>query len=338
MVYYGNRTTRRTTRVTKRVFTNTNKMRKQKAVAKARKAPIKAIVKNTQLIKGLKSRVNGQIQKQYQYTGGLNPVMSHPIAFQVNNFYEHNPIYIGDVNANSGVATNTVHARFAKTTTDFDISDSHDWLMEWNKDEVSKISYLPVSCKFNFDFRVENFSPMQEPIRVQITLFKMRGYAATADHDYALPDHLGAYWHMLNKEPTNRNHFNPKYHNVLYSKWVTIRPRYAGVIDDPTSNVANWTYGKEIYRPDVNAKVSFTHYFRTNKQIKGDFMGAETIQTCADKLHLRMLKNEPIWCLISTDATTSTVPSGQGGGGGAVQQLTCRIERQLVWRDPHGTS
>ena len=84
-------------------YSTTVKKNRAAAVAKARKAPVRAIVKNARAIKKLKNDMFGPIQTQItQMQSPMYPTANSPIFFHVNNpgHANHGP-YVHWVNGNS---------------------------------------------------------------------------------------------------------------------------------------------------------------------------------------------------------------------------------------------
>lgn len=287
----------------------------RKALAAKPTKPKPAAKTNKNAIMVLSKQVRSlQLQrygfKQFQHQHMLNaafpnssymaPDIHHPYAFLVNDFFNASKVFRGTITSGSPVLEEVL--QFSKVISDLDIDTQYLWNNKQQHDQVSSQQYLPITSTMKF--RVEYVTDVDfvRPIRVRIQVFKFKNQTVNGKFTMSLPYNLGAYWHMCDRNPTNRNHLNTaEYHDVVVDKSVYLKPSflYSGV----TSN--DRYLNCKIYFPPKEVKLDLT----------SDPLGQNVYNTIPTK--------DQYWCLISTDAETNN-------------RVKVYLERWNVWRDNNG--
>jgi len=261
-------------------------------------------------VKSLQLTRFGELQRQHQscnlsYTTALQtPLVTKPLAFCVNDFYNGNKIYQGQVNPATQMPQTTTAAQMKKQTFDLDIADGFQWNEKNNQNTVSLLEYLPVYTKLKFTLTGQIRGTAGHALRYRFTLFKTKHLAlSNSVQSYAMPSSLGAYWYMCSNDPTLKNYFSKKYHTVLQDKYVTIMPP-----SDPSGV-------QKIYRT-VEMPFSFGNIKSMRPQI--------TATPASQTVWTNVSRDELIWCLISCNTVSG-------------QEVNINFDRYIVWRDHHQT-
>lgn len=205
----------------KRVYKKKAEVPKTKAAANKQ-----AVYTLSRQVKSLQNLTHGYLQSRTmnERLAGLQlPHYNQPIGFILNNMYNNQPMWQGLVSA-TGVASYNPVGTFNKAVYDPGLQDQYEWNARSGNVEVSPITYKPVFTRLNVKFGVKQAGPATGPCRARITILKLKnGYEATNKINVAIPDALGAYQNLaIDSSDPSRNFFSPRFHNILYDKWVTI--------------------------------------------------------------------------------------------------------------------
>jgi len=305
---------RKSSRIMRQRFQN----KPVKSILKKRK-PVKPVKQNTKAITTLSKQVR-QLQlskygfKQYQYQYAIldsaNPLtgclVTTPLIFAMNSFYNLTTIYQGQVSATAVPSAVPTGINWEKQVYSVDLADQYQWTENNAQQLVSTVQYLPVYQKLKLTFTGSLKSTHSQPfaIRYRVTFFRLKNQSIASDVlNMELPDTAGAYWHLCDDNPSTRNHFSKMRHEVLMDRYVSIRP----------PNNANDL--DTVYRT-VEMPFSFpVKPIRFNK----------TAQPPNQKFYENVPQDDIIWCVISSN---QTINNG----------INIQMERSLTWRDQHGVS
>lgn len=264
-------------------------------------------------VRSLQNRQAGPVQAKYEYvdlsTVDNRPLLQNPIIFAINDFYEGAPVFRGHVTTAGDPEVTTV-ANWTKNTYDLDIQHSSDWLATLNQDTVSAVNYKALTTKLKIQITGRNVLDV-EPfgLRVRVTFVRIKNpMTNTTTRKWSLPFYGGAYWYLCSDDVDRRNHFHPTYHDVLYDRFHTFqKEEFAGqatMIDDT------------IYKT-IQIPFSF-------KGGPANISMDKTATPSGQSFYTNIPQSNQIFCIISTNIQTTP-------------NLKFRIERQCVWRDPHGS-
>lgn len=319
--------------------TTSFRLRNQKPEAKLRllNAPIKRIYKKKRYLKKPKQnalaintlakqvrslQLNSYGQRQYRtdYCSLASGIPTQfcqtetPICFALNNFYDNNPVYRGEISAagEPSYTTLTSTNSWAKQpieTNPGDLLPKYQWTAINNQQEVSPTTYLPIANKLKFRFVSNIHQTLPSPARYRITVFKVLkpiGNEAPQSNsvDMDLPVFFGAYRGFAHEEPRHRNHFSVKRHKVLYDKWVSFSP------PSSVNGVSS-----------LDQTITYNHYFDGKKAIT---QNKQTEPAGASFLG-NIPSEEIIWCMISTNINVFTVSS-----------MRIHMSSSKTWRDKKG--
>ena len=295
------------------------KRRPKKTINKKQNDAIYTLSKQ---VKRLQFQSFGDRQYQYQYAilqstateSDSLPLVTRPIFFAANNFFDECPVFRGTVQAvapfNAGYATagSPTAITFSKQSFDVDIAEQYQWNEQRNQDTVSKIEYLPEYMKYKFRFMGSIRSGVNA-YRYRITFFKFKNLPVTSTKKaFNLPGAGGAYWHLCDDEANSRNYFSKSYHEIIADRWLTINPPVS-----TTTTAANYTFNKVVEIPIA---------FKTKTPLKPNIMPLPAQQN----FWTNVPQHDIIWCVISSTMTTD------------IGAPTISMQRVLHWRDKHGTT
>ena len=286
--------------------------RKVKTTDQKQSASIMALSRQ---VKKLQFQSYGDKQYQYQHALLQNtvpnslPLLTSPIFFAANCFYNNTKIFRGSVDAQGAsqyaqAGTAPSLSDFKKQTFDTDLDEQYQWNEQNNQDGVSEIEYLPEYMKYKFRFMgsIRNGDVAK---RYRITFFKMKHLPlATDKKNFALPGAAGSYWRLCDDDVTKRNYFSKSYHEIVADRWVTFNP--------PAENQARLSFNKVVEVPIA---------FKTKKPLKPEL----TTDPAGQDFWTNVPQRDIIWCVISATQTSVT------------NAPTISIQRVLHWRDKHGT-
>lgn len=258
-------------------------------------------------VKSLQNLTHGYLQSRTmneRISGLQMPHYNQPLAFGVNNMYNNQPIWQGLVSA-TGVASNNPVGTFNKAVYDPGLQDQYEWNARSGNVEVSPITYKPVYTRLNFKFGV-GMTGTSGAARARITLLKLKkGYEATNKINVAIPDALGAYQNLaIDSSDPSRNFFSPRFHNILYDKWISI------------PNVNRTDTEKSF----TERYVSIPYKYADNERLKPDFNNNPTAQSFWTNVPIK----DQIFCLISVNRVMDD----------AMKFIS--LSRLDSWRDFHG--
>jgi hypothetical protein len=236
----------------------------------------------------------------YPHLNYISPTVTLPHCFLLNDFYTGTKIYRGTVTG--GAPTLESPLEWTKVISDLDIGTQYLWNNKQQQDTVSSIHYLPISTTIRLRVEYQSNADFVRPIRVRMQVFKFKNQTVNGKFTMSLPYNLGAYWHMCDRMPSNRNHLNTaEYHDVVIDKSVYLTPSF------------NHT-GTTVIDKYLDCKVQFPA-----KEVKLDLTADPTEQ----KVYNVIPTNEQYWCLISSDSDD-------------IARLKVFGERWNVWRDANG--
>lgn len=186
----------------------------------------KAVFTLAKQVKSLQNLTHGYLQSRVQacHLEALTlPHYNQPIAFAMNNFYNNQPVWQGLVDPTTGLASGIPVSTFNKSVYDSGIQDQYEWNAQQAADVVSPITYKPVFSRLNIKFTIGH-AGITQAARARVTILKLKpAYEATNKVNVAIPDSLGAYQNLalVGSDPS-RNFFSPRYHKILYDRWVTV--------------------------------------------------------------------------------------------------------------------
>lgn len=225
-----------------------------------------------------------------------------PLAFMANNFYDKARIWYG---TKTGVAPNQI-ASYAltgiwnKVRNDSGLDPKYDWNLKQEEDSVSTTQFLPLSTTMKFTIKCVNSGPVQTPVRARITILKLKPSADVTNIYSKLPANLGAYAHLVDRDPLTRQYLNThKFHTVVHEKNLYF-PQ-----PDVTHN-------------DIERTFSYKHIFDGKTAVEFD-KNAEPNEDMRHNIPI----SQQVWVLISTDNTDAS-------------RLNIQMERWNTWRDQHG--
>jgi hypothetical protein len=265
-----------------------------------------AIMTLSRQVKSLQNQRFGEIQSAstvFTLDSALKlPEPKLPVCFMVNDFYNDAPVWKGVHYPVSGDVGYSQIAVTERPSYNSDLLDQYEWNARQNTDAVSEIEYKPVYRRMNFHIET-NLSGAYAPMKFRITLFKLKPVQlATNQIDCQLPSRLGAYRYLADSNnQIKQNSFNPRFHTVIYDKWVTIK-------SDSTS-------------PTKSTFVSIPYKFGDTDLVKPDFTNLPTGQT----FWTNVPQNDIVWAMISVSGN-ATHP--------IVSKITCKSF--FSWRDKHG--
>lgn len=294
-----------------------DKVMHQKAPRTTNKKQDVAISVLAKQVKLLQLSKYGDRQYQYQYlplvpdgVPGATPYLENPLIFAANCFYNNTAIYKASVNASgdpSFVLLNpTDPIRFQKQVLSLDLGDQYQFNELNNQNTVSKVEYLPIGMKYKFRISgdIRNTDPT---FRYRFTLFKLKNSPNASNKlNLSLPQTAGALWHMCDDSPSTRNYFSKAYHTIIADRWVKFNP--------PTQT------GSTLV---VNRVVEIPYIFQSAQPLKPNITTVPNNQ----EFWTNLPQEDIIWCLVSCNRSNAT----------AIMP-TILIERQLLWRDKHGTT
>lgn len=261
-------------------------------------------------VKSLQNLTHGYLQKRVDQEVLTNLDLPHPgqpIAFEVTNFYNANPVYQGLVDPATGLATGQVVGSFNKPVYDAGLQDQYEWNARGASDVVSQITYKPVFTRLNFKFTAKN-GGASRPARVRVTLLKFKGgYHDSNKLSVGLPTALGAYRNLcLETGDPSRNFFSPRFHNIVYDRWITL------------PNNCKTAEEKSI----EERFLSIPHTFKDYERVTPDFDQHPPGQLVWTNTPI----NQQMWCIISCNTPADSLLS----------QIS--MSRLLSWRDFHGVA
>lgn len=265
-----------------------------------------AIMTLARQVKNLQNQRFGEIQNAtntFVLDSALKlPEPALPVCFMVNDFYNDAPVWKGVHYPLSGDVGYSQVATSERPSYQSDLLDQYEWNARNNSESVSDIEYKPIYRRMNFHIE-SNLSGSYAPMKLRFTLFRLRPVAlATNQIDCQLPSRLGAYRYLADSSQTyKQNKFNPRFHQVIYDKWVVIK-------SDSTS-------------PTKSTFVSIPYKFPANTVIRPDFTNLPNGQT----FWTNVPQNEIVWCMISVS-------------GNATHPIISKITNNsfISWRDKHG--
>lgn len=290
--------------------TNTAVKRVYKRRPKPTKANLnkQAVFKLAKQVKDLQKLRYGEIQRNELYLTLLygpqqaapTPAPGAPVAFLVNDFYPNQLCFRGS--NTGGVAGYGSNGAFLIPGYQEDMNDEHEFTPRM-QDIVSNTIYKPVYTSIRMTIKV-NGQHIHYPGTVRITILKVKPYDHSNKVAVGIPGNLGAYRNLaLNLGEPAKNEFNPKFHTVLYNKYLKIdtKARYAGDQDIREYNLSVPVfYGNMVLKPDL-VQMPVGQEMWTNTPV-----------------------SKHIWCLISVNHAAAEVIT------------SIHIRRLNSWRDPHG--
>ena len=284
--------------------------RKARAQPKTKTAVNKtAIMTLSRQVKNLQNQRFGEIQSAtntFTLDSALElPEPALPVCFMVNDFYNQAPVWKGVHYPLTGDVGYTQVTTNDRPSYQSDMLDQYEWNARTNAEAVSDIEYKPLYRRMNFHIE-SNLSGSYAPMKVRITLIKLKPVAlATNQIDCQLPSRLGAYRFLAggSNHAFYQNKFSPRFHQVLYDKWVVIK-------SDSTS-------------PTKTTFVSIPYKFSDKDVVKPDFTNLPNGQT----FWTNVPQNEIVWCLISVN-NNATHP--------IISKMT--VNSFISWRDNHGVN
>ena len=302
-----------------------NLARKPKRVRIAN--PAKAILSNAVAVRKLSNQVNGHIQRNFQVSqfvvnpaNNLNPMQ--PFAWCLNDFTN----YDGQTNPNGGLifkpsflgnAPNIIPQavpignfanRNPQETAGLD-SRYRTWRSQ-NENTASLKSYQPLYAEYTFTFnrKVDQVLPTQW-IRID-TLTRRRIYTNTTLNAFQMPDIMGAFTNMANKnDPKTQNCYNPALFNVK-TRWLKL-PQM-----DVTRPNATHTLKMKMGFPKKLLRLNLD----------------SSLVAPPEPFHATCDPRQAIWCILSISD-----PIG-GGQTGSTTPIETILTRKIVYRDNRGTS
>lgn len=268
-----------------------------------------AVLTLARQVKTLQQQRFGEIQSRIMYTSLYTqtnlPLLDQPVAFCLNNMYNAQPIFKGTITGTT--PGNSTVGAFNKYTYEATLDDEYEWNARQNSDIVSPIKYKPIFTRLNITILFNNPSVMTPPPafncgKVRITILKLKSPLINSNKiDCSIPTRLGAYRRLagLISDP-ERNSFNPRFHNVLYDKWVNLhsggQPRNTKFLSIP------WKYDEQVLAADFTDNPT-GQLFYTNIPVK-----------------------QQIWVLLSVDPDA------------ALNVTTVNMSRKDSFRDHHGVA
>ena len=261
-------------------------------------------------VKQLQLSRYGFKQFQHQHVGysndpnltSLSLTQAAPLAFMANNFYDQASLWYG---TKSGVPPNQVASyaltgRWNRVRNDSGLDPVYNWNQKQEDDTVSHIHYLPISTTMKFRFKCSSSGPNQTPIRCRVTILSLKSSSDVTNIHAELPTTLGAYAHLVDKDPLTRQYLNThQFHKIIHQKDLYF----------PQPNVTH---------NNIERLFTYKHMFTGNQAVEFD----KTNEPNEDMRH-NIPQNKQVWVIISTDNTDNT-------------RLSITMERWNVWRDPHG--
>lgn len=288
----------------------------QAAARRARKAPVRQVVKNTKSIITLKGQANGHVQRSYQHIKFVNVPGSFaltpttPLIINAINFLDsrtaggsvYYPIY-------TGTTPNIVPSpAVAGKWTTYSPSDSQGFTVPYqmwkdqNIDTMSASCYQPLFASYKFNFNIATMPTQQADIWIRIDHFKTRRLYLNSDyHRYTMPDAVGCLSNMaVNNQTGKRNAFNPALFHVKKTRYVKIPAVDTQKTDHNKTLTVSMGFPKKLVKLDLDA----------------------TSPTVVEPYYLNADPRQNEWLLVSCSAHTPPI------------ELT--LTRKIVWRDQHG--
>lgn len=293
-----------TNKAVKRVY-NKKKVQPKTAVQTNKEA----VLTLARQVKALQQKSFGDIQSRIMYTNLTTqanlPLLDQPVAFCLNNMYNAQPVFKGTIVGT--VPSVTTIGAFNKYTYETTLDDQFEWNARQNADVVSPIKYKPIFTRMNLSILFNNPSVSTPPNagpcgKVRITILKLKNPLINSNKiDCSIPTRLGAYRRLAaHISDGERNSFNPRFHNVLYDKWVNLyspgQPRNTKFLSIP------WKYDETVLAADFDDNPP-GQLFYTNIPVK-----------------------QQIWCILSVDPDAAT------------NITTVNMSRKDSFRDHHGIS
>lgn len=290
---------------------------KNKAVArvykKARRAPKGKVAENkdavltlARQVKALQNAKYGSIQSRSMELSFPSSVVltdTEPFGFLVNNMYNNYGVYQGNIT--TGTPGFTQVATFNKYDYLTDIAEQYQWNARQGTDLVSPIQYKPIFTRINMRFRLK-FAGPGPSARVRVTYLTLKNPLTASDKiNVNLPGVLGAYRNLaINASSQKRNAFNPRFHKILYDKWISFK------------NVCRTTDEKA----NVDRRLSIPFKYNDSDVLRPDYDNFPLGQLFWTNIPL----HQQVWCIISCNTEMNEALS------------TLTMDRQDSWRDLHG--
>lgn len=227
-----------------------------------------------------------------------------PLGFMLQNFYDGAGIWYG---LKTGVAPNQI-ASYAQTAkwnvvrNDNGLAPQYNWNQKQEEDNLSTVAFLPLSTTLKFRFRCISSGPSQTPIRVRVTILKLKTSADRTDLLSSLPSTLGAYANLVDRNPETRQYLNTHKFHTIVKEYNILFPQ------------------TDVVKTDIERQITYKHIFDGKTAVEFD----KTSEPNLDMRH-NIPMHEQIWCILSTDNANTDG-----------SRLNVQMERWNTWRDQHG--
>lgn len=302
----------------------------KKIITKKRRQPVvvnknKTIIANAKAVNLLMNAVNGHVQRNYQ-VASLSTVAANlltpmqPYAFCLNDFTQNTNA--SNLNGGiifkptfSGTAPNIIpqsvkvgnwENRSPQETQG--LAPAYRTWRDQNINTVSPRAYQPLYAEYSFTFNRESQDLAQQTMWVRVdTLRRKRIYTNTTINAYQMPDILGAFTNMANKNDAKvQNAYNPALFHVK-TRWLKL----------PQMDVS---------RKNASHTLKFKMGF-PKKLLKLNIDRDPTGQN-NEPFHAACDPRDAIWCVISISDPVS----------GDTTDMKQIMTRKIVYRDSQGTA
>ncbi len=288
--------------------------------------PNKTILSNALSIKKLENAVNGHIQKNYQVASfNTNPANTlsptQPYCFNFNDFTDKStdnltggtifkPTYTGAFGSIIPVSVPVGNFEMRLPSANNGLATQYQQWRDQNNDRASLKAYQPLYAEYTFSFTRGTQEALQQTMWVRIdTLKRRRLYQNTNENNFQMPDALGAFQNMANKNnPKVQNAYNPALWSVK-TRWLKL-PQ----MDITRTNAVH----------TIKMKMGFP-----KKLLRLNLGSLDSTGTNIEPFHVACDPRDAIWCILSiSDPSTGTVTS----------PIIPIITRKIVYRDQRGVS
>lgn len=308
-------------------YTRRTRTSRAKTLAKARKAPVRTIAKNTRAIRKLKTVVNaGNVQRNFQlakFVGSdvyaLEP--SRPFCLALNDFtHSHSlnlsggqifgPVFTGlapNIDCSAIIIGQWHNSNPAGVA---GLAPKYRTWTDNNDDLVSPVFYVALGAKYTFTFNRPAQSEEQGDLYIRADIMRSkREYTPSEYHSYNLPGSLGVYGNLcLDPSSGRRNKINPALWYVK-TRYIKIKRQTA----DATNVARTMTIN---YKPKQR---------KIKLDLDDDITGAANTK---EPFHLAIPSKNIEWLMFSISGTPVSPAT----------DLQITATRQIVYRDPHGVA
>lgn len=172
-------------------------------------------------------------------------------------------------------------------------------------------SYVPISSTMLFRLSTTYGTSSEMDRWVLIMIIKQRPKSIqlhSAVHQYNLPDSSVGLMNLASKDPFKRMQFPTKHFQVLDKKWVKL-------VHSPVDN-------SHVAEKTFTMKFNYPHQYVNNDHSLAHAVG--TSGAIQDSFSQRIPIGQNVFCIIQSSRDDSG------------SDISCKIRKIDVWRDPHG--